>query len=86
MEPDPWSSDKITGKNTCGVDLLQVPKCRRHHQVKQTPGWSVTQHSDGCTTWATPSGHLYHSQPPPLTDPEPLTTRPASRPDEPPPF
>jgi Domain of unknown function (DUF222) len=42
------------------------PKCRRHHQVKQTPGWSVTQHSGGSTTWATPSGHLYHSQPPPL--------------------
>ncbi|MGH3719480.1 MAG: DUF222 domain-containing protein [Pseudonocardiaceae bacterium] len=62
------------------------PKCRRHHQVKQTPGWSVTQHPDGCTTWVTPSGHQYHSQPPPLTDPEPLTTRPAPDPDEPPPF
>ncbi|MGH3855153.1 MAG: HNH endonuclease signature motif containing protein, partial [Pseudonocardiaceae bacterium] len=62
------------------------PKCRRHHQVKQTPGWSVTQHPDGCTTWATPSGHQYHSQPPPLTDPEPLATRPAPEPAEPPPF
>ncbi|HWR47446.1 MAG TPA: DUF222 domain-containing protein, partial [Pseudonocardiaceae bacterium] len=62
------------------------PKCRRHHQVKQTPGWSVTHHPDGCTTWATPSGHQYHSQPPPLTDPEPLTPRPAPDPGEPPPF
>ncbi len=62
------------------------PKCRRHHQIKQTPGWSVIHHPDGCTTWATPSGHVYHSQPPPLTDPEPLTTRPTSDPDEPPPF
>ncbi|MGH3853071.1 MAG: DUF222 domain-containing protein [Pseudonocardiaceae bacterium] len=62
------------------------PKCRRHHQVKQAPGWSVTQHPDGCTTWATPSGHVYHSPPPPLTDPEPLTTRPAPDPYEPPPF
>lgn len=61
-------------------------KCRRHHRVKQTPGWSVTHHPDGCTTWATPSGHLYHSEPPPLTDPEPLTSHPASDPDEPPPF
>jgi hypothetical protein len=50
------------------------PKCRHHHQIKQTPGWSVTHHPDGCTTWTTPSGHIYHSQPPPLTDPEPLTT------------
>ncbi|MBV9140346.1 MAG: DUF222 domain-containing protein [Pseudonocardiales bacterium] len=62
------------------------PKCRRHHQVKQTPGWSVTQHPDGCTTWFTPSGHRYHSQPPPLTDPEPLTTHPTPDPDQPPPF
>ncbi|MGH9207837.1 MAG: DUF222 domain-containing protein, partial [Acidimicrobiales bacterium] len=62
------------------------PKCRRHHQVKQTPGWSVTQHPDGCTTWATPSGHVYHSQPPPLTDPEPLATHPTPGPEEPPPF
>jgi hypothetical protein len=62
------------------------PKCRRHHQVKQTPGWSVTQHPDGCTTWTTPSGHNYHSQPPPLTDPEPLTTRPMSDPADSPPF
>ncbi|MGH3938949.1 MAG: DUF222 domain-containing protein [Pseudonocardiaceae bacterium] len=62
------------------------PKCRRHHQVKQTPGWSVVQHRDGCTTWTTPSGHVYRSQPPPLSDPEPLITHPASDPDEPPPF
>jgi hypothetical protein len=62
------------------------PKCRRHHQIKQTPGWSVTHHPDGCTTWATPSGHQYHSQPAPLTDPEPLTIHPAPDPDEPAPF
>ncbi|MGH3853888.1 MAG: DUF222 domain-containing protein [Pseudonocardiaceae bacterium] len=62
------------------------PKCRRHHQVKQAPGWSVTQHPDGCTTWATPSGHVYHSSPPPLTDPEPLATHPTPDPEEPPPF
>ncbi|HEX4099566.1 MAG TPA: HNH endonuclease signature motif containing protein [Pseudonocardiaceae bacterium] len=61
------------------------PKCRRHHQIKQSPGWSVIHHPDGCTTWATPSGHLYHSQPPPLTNPEPLT-HPAPDPNEPPPF
>ena len=62
------------------------PRCRHHHQVKQIPGWSVTQHPDGCTTWVTPTGHVYHSQPPPLTDPEPLTTSPVPDPDEPPPF
>ena len=62
------------------------PRCRRHHQVKQTPGWSVTQHPNGATTWTTATGHIYHSQPPPLTDPEPFTTPPTSAPDEPPPF
>lgn len=62
------------------------PKCRRHHQVKQTPGWSVTRHPDGCTTWSTPSGHQYHSQPPPLTDPGPVTVHPAPDPNESPPF
>lgn len=62
------------------------PKCRRHHQVKQTPGWSVIHHPDGCTTWTTPTGHQYHSQPSPLNNPEPLTTHPAHDPDQPPPF
>ena len=33
-----------------------------------------------------PSGHSYHSEPPPLTDPEPVATRRAADPDEPPPF
>ncbi len=54
------------------------PKCRRHHQIKQTPGWSVAHHPDGCTTWATPTGHIYYSQPPPLTDPD--RPRPTHRP------
>jgi hypothetical protein len=67
-------------------DFNLGPRCRHHHRVKQTPGWSVTQHPDGCTSWKTPSGHVYHSQPPPLTDPEPLTNRPTTDPDEPPPF
>jgi hypothetical protein len=74
----PHDPDNGTGP-TSEVNL--GPKCRRHHQVKQSPGWSVTQHPDGCTTWVTPSGHRYHSQPPPVTDPEPLTTHPASNRD-----
>jgi hypothetical protein len=79
----PYNPDTNTGptsETNLGI------KCRRHHQIKQTPGWSVTYHPDGCTTWTTPSGHLYHSEPPPLSDPEPLTTHPTSDPDEPPPF
>ncbi|MGQ0779187.1 MAG: DUF222 domain-containing protein [Pseudonocardiales bacterium] len=79
----PYNPETDTGPTS---EINIGPKCRRHHQVKQTPGWTVTQHPDGCTTWTTPSGHVYHSQPPPLTDPEPLTTHPAPDPDEPPPF
>jgi hypothetical protein len=33
-----------------------------------------------------PSGHSYHSEPLPLTDLEPVATRRAADPDEPPPF
>lgn len=79
----PYDPDHGTG-TTSETNL--GPKCRRHHQVKQTPGWSVTHHPDGCTTWSTPSGHQYHSQPPPLTDPEPVTVHPAPDPNESPPF
>lgn len=78
----PYNPEAGTGPTS---EINIGPKCRHHHQVKQCPGWSVTQHRDGCTTWTTPSGHVYHSQPPPLTDPEPLAT-PAPDPDEPPPF
>jgi len=80
MPHDPANGASPTSENNLG------PKCRRHHQVKQIPGWSVTQHPDGCTTWITPSGHRYNSEPSPLTDPEPLITRPVSDPDGPPPF
>ncbi|MGQ0776268.1 MAG: DUF222 domain-containing protein [Pseudonocardiales bacterium] len=79
----PYNPEAGTGPTS---EINIGPKCRHHHQVKQAPGWSVTQHPDGCTTWTTPSGHVYHSQPPPLTDPEPLTPHPAPDPDEPPPF
>jgi hypothetical protein len=77
--------DPNTGTGPTSDTNLGI-KCRHHHQIKQTSGWSVTHHSDGCTTWATPSGHLYHSEPPPLNDPEPLTTHPTPDRDEPPPF
>ena len=77
---DPQHGTGPTSETNLGI------KCRHHHQIKQSPGWSVTHHPDGCTTWTTPSGHTYHTQPPPLTNPEPVTPRPAPNPDGPPPF
>jgi hypothetical protein len=39
------------------------PRCRRHHQLKQMPGWSVTQPQPGFHTWTAPSGRVYVRQP-----------------------
>jgi Domain of unknown function (DUF222) len=53
-------------------------------EVKQTPGWSVTQHPDGRTTWTTPQRPQL---PLPTTTTDRLRTadtHPASGPDEPP--
>lgn len=47
---DPVNGTGPTSETNLGT------KCRRHHQVKQTPGWSVTQHPDGCTTWVILAG------------------------------
>lgn len=43
----PGSTASATGDrgSTSGGDW------RRHHQIKQSPGWSVTHHPGGCTTW-----------------------------------
>jgi hypothetical protein len=38
-------------------------RCRRDHQVKQSPGWTVTQPRPGYHQWTTPAGRTYTSQP-----------------------
>jgi hypothetical protein len=45
------------GGPTCLCNL--APLCRRHHQAKQTPGWTLEQSSPGTLTWTTPSGRRY---------------------------
>ncbi|HKR67208.1 MAG TPA: HNH endonuclease signature motif containing protein, partial [Streptosporangiaceae bacterium] len=49
----PW--DK--GGRTCPCNL--GPVCRRHHQVKQTPGWTLTHPQPGVLTWTAPHGRSY---------------------------
>jgi hypothetical protein len=39
----------------CNLD----PKCRRHHRVKQAPGWRVEQPQPGIMHWTTPSGRTH---------------------------
>ena len=46
-----------TGGKTCLCNL--APLCRHHHQVKQTPGWTLEQTSPGTLAWSTPSGRHY---------------------------
>jgi Domain of unknown function (DUF222) len=40
-----------------------APKCRRHHQVKQAPGWHVDQPQPGIIRWTLPSGRTYTTTP-----------------------
>ena len=39
---------------TAAANLLTL--CRRHHRIKQRPGWRVRLSLDGTTTWADPTG------------------------------
>src|SRR5215469_15125764 len=48
------------GGRTCECNL--APFCRRHHQVKQAPGWHVTQLQPGTLIWTTPHGRSYTVQ------------------------
>jgi hypothetical protein len=45
------------GGRTCECNLH--PLCRHHHQVKQAPGWHVSQPEPGVLVWTTPSGRTY---------------------------
>ncbi|MFQ6173407.1 HNH endonuclease signature motif containing protein, partial [Oryzobacter sp. R7] len=45
----PWPGGPTTAAN-----LLLL--CRRHHRVKQRPGWHVNLHPDGTATWTDPAG------------------------------
>jgi hypothetical protein len=38
--------------------------CRRHHQIKQKPGWKVVQGEHGELTFTTPTGRIYRTRPP----------------------
>jgi hypothetical protein len=42
------------GGATCACNL--APLCRRHHRLKQTPGWHLRQLLPGLMIWITPNG------------------------------
>ncbi|MFQ6172480.1 HNH endonuclease signature motif containing protein [Oryzobacter sp. R7] len=45
----PWPDGSTTASNLMCL-------CRRHHRVKQRPGWHVNLHPDGTVTWTDPTG------------------------------
>jgi hypothetical protein len=49
------------GGRTCGCNA--GARSRRCHQVKQSPGWNVTQPRPGWHQWQTPSGRTYTQGP-----------------------
>ena len=51
------------GGRTCGCNLH--PACRRHHQLKQEPGWDAEMAPDGMVTWSLPHGRAYTTKPEP---------------------
>lgn len=38
-------------------------ECRTDHQLKQLPGWRLSQDAQACFTWRTPTGHVYRKEP-----------------------
>lgn len=42
---------------TAPTNLIAL--CRRHHRVKQRPGWTVHLHPDGRVTWHDPTGRAH---------------------------
>jgi hypothetical protein len=40
-----------------------APPCRRHHRVKQAPGWKLEQPEPGVMIWTTPSERTYTTRP-----------------------
>jgi Domain of unknown function (DUF222) len=39
---------------------------KRDHHLRDLPDWTVTGDANDTTTWTTPTGHTYHSRPPPI--------------------
>ena len=81
----PWPLGRTTATN-----LLTL--CRRHHRIKQRPGWRLRLAPDGSATWTDPTGLARTTAPlnalltlvlvahpapaPPVPHPAPVTRRP----------
>ncbi len=52
----PWPTGPTSADNL-------VLLCRRHHRVKQSPGWQASFREDGSMRWRTPHGRILTSEP-----------------------
>ncbi len=52
----PWPAGRTAARN-----LLTL--CRRHHRIKQRPGWRVRLAADGTATWTDPTGRVRTTAP-----------------------
>ena len=52
----PWPDGPTSPANLMAL-------CRRHHRLKQTPGWRVAIHPDLTVTWTDPIGRTHTSYP-----------------------
>ena len=52
----PWPNGPTTDTNL-------ICLCRRHHRVKQRPGWSAALAADGTVTWTDPTGRVRTTAP-----------------------
>ena len=52
----PWPTGPTTAAN-----LLTL--CRRHHRIKQRPGWRLRLAPDGSATWTDPTGRIRTTTP-----------------------
>ncbi|WP_143598390.1 HNH endonuclease signature motif containing protein [Phycicoccus duodecadis] len=75
----PWPTGPTSAANL-------VCLCRRHHRIKQRPGWRAVLHPDATLTWTDPTGrnrtthpvdHLHRAVLPDTgTDPAPVISKP----------
>jgi hypothetical protein len=60
--------DPETGTGATSAENLGA-RCRTHHNLKASPGWTLARDSDGTITWHTPTSHTYHRPSAPVSEP-----------------
>ena len=60
----PWPGGATTATNLAVL-------CRRHHRLKHSGGWNLTQDPNAVMTWTTPTGRHYQTDPWTYTNPDP---------------